>query len=82
SQPLGDALEESSLAAAIVTPGGRVLHANPAFGRIASLRLEKGHLRADTAADTAALMSLIVSAARPGLDGSGPDYVAIGRRPG
>lgn len=79
SHPLADAVDACPLALAVATPEARVLHANPAFRRIAALRLEKGQLQAATAAGTASLLALIAAAARPDLDRDGDDCAIIRR---
>lgn len=79
SQPFTEALEMCPVALAVVTPAGRVLHANRAFGRIDALSLDKGQLVGTTAADTAALMTLISESALPTIDGDGRDYALVRR---
>jgi DNA-binding CsgD family transcriptional regulator len=79
SHPLADAVDACPLALAVTTPAARVLHANPAFRRIAALRLEKGQLQAATATGTASLLALIAAAARPNLDRDGDDCAVIRR---
>lgn len=79
SLPFAEALEACPVALAVVTPVGRVLHANRAFARIDALRLDRGQLVGASAPDTAALMTLIAEAALPTVETDGRDYALVRR---